>query len=207
MTITNGYCTRADLKHANRLNIEGVDSDADIMLDSIIEAVSRRIDDECHRRFYIDTSTQSRYYTASQVDVLFIEDIASADSDVTVAIDTNGDGTVDNTFTASDFHLLPYSANNDGLPYQKIEVSTPGQYLFPVGVRKGVKITAKFGWPAVPKPIAQACILQSERLFKRFSTPLGVEAMTSLGRQTLSIPKLDPDVELLISRYIKPVWG
>ena len=207
MTITNGYATLADLKHQNRLNINDTDSATDAMLESIVEAVSRRIDDECHRRFYIDTSAQSRYYTARQVDVLFVEDIASADSDVTVAIDTNGDGTVDNTFTASDFHLLPYSANDDSLPYQKIEVSTPGQYLFPVGVRKGVKITAKFGWPTVPKPIAQACMLQSERLFKRFATPLGVEAMTSLGRQTLSIPKLDPDVELLISRYIKPVWG
>lgn len=207
MTITNGYATLAELKHQNRLNIDVNDAQTDVMLEGIIEAISRSIDNKCNRRFWIDTSAQARYYTAQGVDYIFVDDIASADSDVTVAIDTNGDGTVDNTFSASDFHLLPYSANSDGLPYQKIETSTPGQYLFPVGIRKGVKVTAKFGWPAVPGPITQACLLQAERLYKRFATPLGSESMTALGRMTLTIPKLDPDVELLISRYIKPVWG
>ena len=207
MTITNGYCTLTDIKHANRLNIASTDSGADDMLEVIIEAVSRRIDDECHRRFYIDAAAQSRFYTARSSEQLFVEDIASADSDVTVAIDTNGDGTIDNTFSASDFNLAPYSANTDGEPFQKIETTATGSYAFPVGVKKGVKVTAKFGWPAIPKPIVEACKLQAGRVFKRGATPLGVEAMTALGKQTLIIPRLDPDVELLISRYKKPVWG
>lgn len=208
MSITNGYCTLAELKHQNRLNIDaGTDRTSDEMLEGIIEAVSRRIDDECHRRFWIDTSAQTRYYTPKAADYLFVEDIASTDSDVTVAIDVNGDGTTENTFTASDFNLLPYSANGDGLPYQKIEVTPTGSYSFPTGIPKGVTVNAKFGWPAVPPAIKQATLLQSERLFKRFATPLGSESMTSLGRMTLTIPSLDPDVEILISRYIKPTWG
>lgn len=207
MTITNGYATLADLKHQNRLNINTSDTATDAMLEAIIEAVSRHIDNVCNRRFYIDSSSQSRYYTARAGDYVFVEDIASTDSDVTVATDVNGDGVVDDTFSDSDFNLLPYSANGDGLPYQKIEISDVGRYTFPKGVRKGVKITAKFGWPSVPTPITQACLLQSERIFKRFATPLGSESMTALGRMNLSIPSLDPDVEMLISRYKKPVWG
>jgi hypothetical protein len=89
-----------------------------------------------------------------------------------------------------------------------VEVAPNGQFSFPAKVRKGVKITAKWGWPtAVPPAIKQACLLQSSRLFKRFATPLGSESMTALGRMTLTIPNLDPDVQQLISRYIKPVWG
>ena len=209
MTILNGYCTVDDLKHTNRLNIENSDSNSDILLEGVIEAVSRRFDDACNRHFYFDSADVARYYTAGNSKSLFVDDIASQDSDtVTVEIDTNGDGTYDNTFAASDFVLEPYNANLDGVPYQKIEVSSVGRYLFPVKVKKGVKVTAKWGWPtAVPKPIQQACMLQSERLFKRFSTPLGSESMTALGKMTLSIPTLDPDVELLISRYKRIVFG
>ena len=208
MTITNGYCTLADVKHPNRLNINDSDSSTDAMLEGIIEAVSRRIDDECHRRFYSDSSATNRYYTAAESNYLFVDDIASPSSDVTIYTDTNGDGTFDDTWTASDFVLEPYNAETDGVPYQKIEISLSGSYLFPKRVPKGVKINSKFGWPtAPPKPIVQACSLQTERLYKRFATPLGSESMSALGRMTLSIPKLDPDVELLISRYIKPVFG
>ena len=207
MTITNGYCTLAELKHANRLNITSSDTDADDMLESIVEAVSRSIDDKCNRQFYLDTSSRSRYYTAKDGDYLFIDEIGSTDSDVTIAIDTNGDGVTDNTFSDSDFNLMPYDANDDNLPYQKIEISAVGRYSFPAGVRKGVKVTAKFGWPAIPEPIKEACRIQSERIYKRGATPIGSESMSAIGRQTLSIPALDPDVEALICRYKKVVFG
>jgi hypothetical protein len=208
MAIVNGYCTLAELKHTNRLNINDSDSVSDEMLEGVIEAVSRLIDDKCNRRFWSDSSDVIRYYTAIGSDYLFVDDIASPSSDVGIQIDTNGDGTFDDTFASTDFVLSPYTAETDGVPYQKIEVSSSGQYLFPAKVKKGVKVTAKWGWPtAVPNPIKQACLLQSERLFKRFSTPLGSESMTALGKQYLSIPSIDPDVEILISRYKKIVFG
>lgn len=207
MTIVNGYCTLADLKHTNRLNFNDSDSVSDEMLEGIIEAVSRRIDDECHRVFYSDSDEVSRYYTAVNSEYIFTDDICSPSSDIGIETDTNGDGTFDDTFSFTDFYPEPFNAELDGVPYQKIVVSYSGNFLFPKNVRRGVKVTAKFGWASVPKPIQQACMLQSERLFKRFSTPLGSESMTALGRMTLSIPSLDPDVELLISRYIKPTFG
>lgn len=209
MTITNGYATLDELKHLNVLVIASSDSTSDDFLEGIIEAVSRKIDDTCHRRFYADSSNTARYYTAIDSDFLFVDDIASRSSDsMVIEIDTNGDGTFDNTFADNDFVLAPYNADVDAVPYQKVEISSSGPYLFPAKVRKGVKITAKWGWPTSPPlPIKRACLLQSARLFKRYSTPIGSESMTALGKQYLSIPSLDPDVESLISRYIKPVWG
>jgi len=208
MTITNGYCTLAELKHTNRLAINDSDSDSNVMLEGVIEAVSRRIDDECNRRFWFDSDATARYYTASNGTFLFTDDIASPSSDVAIVTDPDGDLDYDDTWAATDFVLEPYNAETDGVPFQKIEVSSNGQFLFPAKVKKGIKVTAKWGWPtAVPKPIVQATLLQSERLFKRFATPLGSESMTALGRMTLSIPSLDPDVELLISRYKKVIFG
>ena len=208
MTITNGYCTLSDVKHSNRLNINDSDSDSNGMLEAIIESVSRKFDDRCNRVFYMDSSEVVRYYTAIGSDYLFVDDIASPSSDVTIKTDTDGDGTMDDTWANSDFILSPYNAEDIGVPYQKIETSTPGQFLFPMGVRKGVQVTAKWGWPGgVPKPIVEACKLQSERIFMRASTPIGSTSMTALGKQYISIPGLDPDVENMISRYIKIVFG
>lgn len=204
MTITNGYCTLTDVKDPSVLNFQSSDSYVDDLIEMAIEAVSRLIDDECHRFFY-ETSSTSFYYTAVQAGKIFVNDISSPSSDVTVEIDINGDGTIDTTFASTDFLLSPYNAPTLAVPYQCIEAV--GQYSFPVKVNAGVKVTAKFGWSSVPKPIKAAAILQCARVFKRYSTPLGSESMTSLGKQTLTIPSLDPDVQRLISRYKKVVFG
>lgn len=209
MTITNGYCTLDELKHKARLTIESSDSSYDDMLEGVIEAVSRKIDDACNRRFYADSSNTARYFTAINSSYLFTGDIASRSSDsMIIEIDLNNDGTYQNTLADSDYVLEPYNADLDNVPFQKIEMSFNGQYLLPAKVKKGVKITAKWGWPSsVPLPIKQATLLQSERLYKRFATPLGSESMSAIGRMTLSIPALDVDVEQLISRYKKIVFG
>lgn len=207
MTITNGYCTLADLKHTAALNIPSTDSGDDDLLEAIIEAVSRQIDDECGRRFFSDSDEVPRYYTALSPDKLFVDDICSPTSDVTIEIDAGGDGTYETTLASTDFILAPYNAETLGEPYQKIEMSSSGLYYLPVNSRKAIKVTSKYGWSSVPKPIQKACLLQSERLYKRYSTPIGSEAMTALGKQTLMIPAFDADIERLISRYKKVDFG
>lgn len=207
MTITNGYATLAQVKQG--LEINDSDSGDDTQIELIVEGVSRKFDDRCNRIFYFG-SLSTRYFTALDTENLFVDDIASlaSDSDVVISLDTKGDQSFDTSLSSSDFFLSPYNAEQLGVPYQKIEISPSSTRFFSKNQRKGIKIVARWGWPvAVPKPINQACILQSERLFKRFATPLGSESMTALGRMTLTIPNLDPDVEAMISRYIKPVWG
>lgn len=135
MTITNGYATLSELKHANRLNILSSDTDGDEMLEGIIEAVSRHIDDVCGRRFYSDSSEVDRYYTAKSGTYLFVDDIASPSSDVDIETDTNGDGTMDDTWAGTDFVLAPYTAGTPGMvalplpTYKKYAlISSPGSW-------------------------------------------------------------------------------
>jgi hypothetical protein len=206
MTITNGYCTLADLKHSNRLNINDSDSVSDEMLEGVIEAVSRKFDDECHRFFY-QTASQTRWYMPLRSDYVFVDDIG-ADSDISaIAIDTDDDGTVNDTLATTDYVLEPYNAPLDGKPYEKITMRAKSQYLFPKEANKSVSVTALFGFTAVPKPIVEACKLQCERIFMRGGTPLGSSSMTSLGKMTLTIPELDPDVIGMLQPYIKKRKG
>jgi hypothetical protein len=207
MTITHGYCTLDDVKSPSVLGFATSDTYVDDMLESVIESTSRLIDDECHRFFYSDSDPVTFYYTAQQPTKIFVNDICSPDSDVVVEIDLNGNGVIDTTFDASNFLLSPYNAILLSVPYTCIEIAQTATYSLPVNVRKGVKVTARFGWSAVPKEIKTATIMQANRTYKRFATPLGSEAMTALGKQTLTIPSLDNDVQRLISRYKKVVFG
>lgn len=203
MTITHGYCTLAELKHANRLNIQDSDSDADDMLDDIITDASRDIDDTCHRWFYTDADSddpQVFYYTALSAGFVFTDDFRTT-TDLAIEIDTNGDGVYDFTLATTDYTLEPANAVLRNIPFQKIVVRS-GKGL-PVGVINGVKVTAHFGWPSVPGPIKQATLLWAERTFMRAGTPLGSNSLTAFGQMTVKVPGDDPDVMRKISRYIK----
>ena len=195
MSITNGYATLVEIKVADVLNIPNADHDT--ILESVIEGVSRAIDNWTGRFFF--SSTETRYYTSVESDTLFVDDISTA-TNLTLYTDDDGDRTYENTWATTDFDLLPLNAETGGFPFTMIETTPNGSYTFP-GTKKGVKITAAFGWAAVPKPIKSACLLQSVRLFKRYVTPLGQSATTALGTMTLQIPKLDPDICALISAY------
>lgn len=196
MTITNGYATLAEVKHPTILNI--TDSDYDTLLEVIVESASRAADNTCGRFFY--SSAETRFYTAEDPNRIFLEDVNSTAS-VTIYTDDDGDGTYENTWASTDFTFMPENAALNGFPATYIQRSINGNYSFPVAVPKGVKITATFGWASVPKPIKMAVLMQSNRLFKRLQTPLGQSSMNALGEQKLAIPKLDPDICMLIDQY------
>jgi hypothetical protein len=197
--LTNGYCTLAQLKSADVLNFTtGTNLTAhDEILETIIEAVSRLIDNATARQFY--ASTETRYYNSKDAYCIETDDIASA-SGVTVEIDLDGDGTYEYTLASTDYDLAGYNDLLKGWPYTKLETTPAAQYTFSKA-RKGNKVTASFGWAAVPKTITLACILQSNREYQRFKTALGVAGTSAVGTITLDIPALDPDVEKLVQPY------
>ena len=195
--LTNGYATVAQVKGADVLNFSTTAHDE--ILETIIEAVSRLIDNATARQFY--SSTETRYYTAEDNYSLDVDDIASA-SGITIETDLNGDGVYEYTWASTDYALGGYNDLAKGWPYTSIETTPQGLYTFSKQ-RKGNKITAPYGWAAAPKTINLACIMQSNRAYKRFDTALGVAGSSAMGAITLSIPGLDPDVEQLIRPYMR----
>ena len=193
------YATLALVRARLGITVEA-DTDDDTKIESIITAVSRLIDNYCGRHFYVDSADATRYFTAEYSDLLEPGDLVSV---TTLTSDGDGDRTYETTWTVStDYDLTPFNADDFSEPFTAIETTPAGRYVFPRGVKKGVCIIGKWGWPAVPKPVAEACMLQSERLFKRKDALFGVMGSGDMG-QIMAIAKLDSDVELLLRGYVK----
>jgi len=196
MAITNGYTSLDILK--SRLGIAVTDTDDDTTLEAVITAVSRWIDRYCGRRFYTTTSDEARYYTAVQSDCLLTDDIVSVTS---IATDEDGDQVYETNWAATDYELEPPNAALDGEPYTTIRVSPNGNYSFPTGVLRGVKVVGKFGYAAsAPAPVQEACIIQCSRIYRRKDAPFGVTGDPEFG-QTAVIMRLDWDVKYLLETY------
>lgn len=96
MTITNGYCTLAELKR--ELAVESLHVEDDDVLERIIEDASRLVDGYCARQFHAASASQS--YTAEEREqTLWLDDDWLSVSGI-----TNGDGT---TVAASLYQLWP----------------------------------------------------------------------------------------------------
>lgn len=191
MAISNGYCTLAELK--SRFDI--LDATDDTILEQTIEAASRTVDTLCSRRFY--AATETRYYTADDPDLLWVDDIASV---TTLKTDEDADGSFETTWGPTDFQLDPPNASGDGLPYTRIYIAPTSPYAFPVYQRRGVQIVGSFGWPSVPHAVREATLLLAARYFKRKDAPMGAQ-IGNPEQGALSIPGKDPDVDRLLMGY------
>jgi hypothetical protein len=200
MTITNGYITLLEIKEAERLNIPVATTTYDTALEGVIEAVSRNIDNLCSRFFYAESSDVTRYFTAKNANTLLIGSYVSI---TTLSVATNADRSTYTAWTVdTDYDLYPYDANSDGRPYVEILTAPNSTKAFVPGIGKGVKILGKRGYPAVPKPVKEACILWTMRAYKRYATPLGLSAMTALGEMNMKVPPPDPDVIAMLNPYM-----
>lgn len=194
MAITNGYCTLNELKSALRIT----DSLDDTLLENAIEAASRRIDNECSRRFYKDQSATARVYTSDRHDMLFVDDVSST-TGLVVKIDDDGDGTFETTLTLNvDYQIEPLNNLAQGKPVLLLRALDT---LFPIASNKRalVEVTATWGWPSVPDAICEATVLLASRQFKRLDSPLGVAGFGDLG--AIVVRRIDPDVAALIEAY------
>lgn len=203
MPITNGYCTLAEFKERFYPNDAHDDIVDDKTVEAIITAVSREIDGYCQRRFWKNTAAETRYFTSKWGNLL---EMADAVSITGVSTDDAGDRLYSTSLAATDYDLEPYNATLDGEPYTRMRITPNSSKAFMTS-QKGNKLAGIFGWPSIPQPVNEACLIQSIRLFKRKDAPFGVVGSMEMG-QMMTITKLDPDVQLLLEPYVKHkvVW-
>ncbi|MFE9764618.1 head-tail connector protein [Streptomyces sp. NPDC005808] len=184
-----------------KLSIEADDDSRDTLLTSALGAASRGIDNACGRRFWLDgTATPRVFRLAGRVvceddgDLLLVDDIG----DVTGLVVEAGGGLSWAALTG--YETQPDNALADGKPVTGLLRSGSwGTYT------TRVRITAKFGWPAVPDEITEAALIQAARLYKRKDSPEGIIGSAEWGVRNLS--RRDPDVWALIEPYILPGFG
>jgi len=203
MAITNGYATLTQIK--NYLSIsDNTDND---LLEDLIESASRSIDRIANRRFYADSSASARLYRAYS-DVFVYTDDISTTTGLVVAIDENGNGTYSKTLTLNtDFIMDPLTASALGRPFTQLTMvsNTESWPIFPGltqnGLRPGVQVTAKWGWPSVPDDITVATLTLTADQYKRKDAPGGVLGLGDLG--VIRMSPVGRDVAQIVRAYKK----
>ena len=179
------------------------------LLEDLIESASRSIDRMANRRFYLDTTASARLYRAYSDIFVYIDDIGTTSS-LAVALDINGNGTYTKTLTLNqDYILDPLTASSLGRPFTQLTMvsNTETWPIFPGltqnGLRPGVQVTARWGWPSVPDDINMACLILTADLYKRKDAPGGILGLGDLGVVRMS--PIGRDVTAMVRAYKKEV--
>jgi len=198
MASIRDYCTVADLRqHFGDDNALLTTA----LLERAIGAASQAIDRHCGRRFWQDPAVQSKVYRPDDAYDADVDDISTT-TGLVIATDTNADGTYATTWASTDYQLEPLNADTDGAAHAWWRVVAVDRYLFPVHTRRTtLRVTAKFGWSAVPDEINEACLLRAAALFKRKEAVFGVAGFNGFGE--VRIGRNDHDIVSLLHPFVK----
>jgi hypothetical protein len=196
--MSNEYGDIATLK--SMMDMASADTTANALLTQALASASRGIDRITGRRFWLDEDPVQRTFnpqgrTQCQVsgELLLVDDIGS----IAGLVVETGSGDVWTPVT--DFETSPDNALLDGRPVTALRLLN-GCW----GTRTTrVRITAKWGWPAVPEEIVQAALIQASRLYKRKDSPEGVMGNAEWG--TVRLSRHDPDVMALLAPFQRPM--
>lgn len=193
------YVTLADLKVFVGIG----DTGDDATLQRALDASEEQVNTYTGRRFTADGAAVVRYYDALDKGIVSIDPLSSV-TDLAVAVDQDGDGTFEDTLTIDvDYRLAPYNALALSQPWTSLIAQTGT--TFPSGTRR-IRVTGRWGWPAVPASIKQATLIQAARLWKRKDAPFGVAGSVEFGSELRLLAALDPDVQALLRPY-RLVWA
>ncbi|WP_433537595.1 hypothetical protein ACQPZK_07570 [Micromonospora sp. CA-249363] len=169
-------------------------------------AASRQIDRQCSKSpggFALGATITSRTYsTAGRTYVdregewLLVDDIGSLTG---LLVET---GRASSWSTVTGYETGPENALERGMPISRLLLPF-SNWSSSSGVR--VRVTARFGFPAVPEEIERATLIQANRLYMRKDSPQGVAGNSEWG--AIRLGKIDPDVEALIWPFMSPGFG
>lgn len=187
MAVNDSYATTTQL--AQRINRGGSWTDSEeAVLGQLLADVSRLIDTYTRRHFWQTAAGVARYFTPTGSATLMLDDVTTVTA---VETDEDGDRTYEHTWATTDYDLLPYNAAEVSEPFTRLRVTPRGNYAFPAGMPKGVKVTGTWGWPAVPDMVREIALMEAARLWAQGRSPSGVVASPELGTFIIE-PQLHP---------------
>jgi hypothetical protein len=151
-------------------------------LNDAINAASGEIEKHCNRQFNAAATATARVYAPECRTEVYVDDFYTTDG-LIVEVDTAGDGTFATTIPSSGYELYPANGVVDGQvgwPYYEIHLVDD---YFPVHHRRKnvVRVTAKWGWAAVPEAVRQATVIIAAETFQLKDAPFGTAGMDQFG--------------------------
>lgn len=186
------YATLTELK--SQLGI--LDVNEDTLLNKALGTASRAVEKWCGNRvFSLDVSATARVYVPKANYELFIDDVGTLTG---LQVET-GSGGVYSVLAATNYEATPTNALVRGEPITSLFDLNYTGVFWAGGVSPRVRVTAQWGWPAIPDEISQATLLVAARLYRRKGSPEGVAGFGDLG--VVRVARVDPDVEALLSDF------
>jgi hypothetical protein len=131
--------TYADLTLAKTmLSISDIVDDA--RLARLLESASRRVDLDTGRKFFVSQLT--RYATAYQYDAITVPDLLS----VSALHTDDGSRAYATEWLTTDYETIASESEPDRYPRWQIVATPESTRSFPVGLRRGVRITGQWGY-------------------------------------------------------------
>lgn len=180
MALGDSYASTAELK----ARIGASAADKDTQIGEALSTASREIEKFCRRQFNKTTSASARVFRPDPSDfgIFATVDDFHTTTDLVIAVDYGDDGTYETTWSSSDYELRPLngiSNGEQGWPYY--EIAAVGARRFPCSRRAPLRVTAQWGWNAVPAAVKEACLVLAVDLFKLADAPFGVAGYGDYG--------------------------
>lgn len=182
------------------VGIEVEDTRDDDMLDIALAGAVKWINETTGRRFTLDDEPTARtfrsagrtWWTQDRLHALLVDDIGSVEGLIVEV----GSGAVWSEVSS-------YDTDPDNAIVQSRPITTLLRgSSWPLSGMQRVRVTAKWGWPAVPDDVRQACLIQASRLFRRKDSPEGVMGGSEWG--VVRVSRVDPDAKALLDPYCLP---
>lgn len=186
MALGDAYATVDALKA--RLGIAQADTGDDARLAQALDAASRGIEHCTARQFNDAGDVSARVFRPDTPRRLDVDDMSTA-AGVLVEVDRAGIGDYGESWSTADYALAPAGGVVEGMPgWPFTQIHAVGALVFPLDPcaawstsRPRVRVTARWGWAAVPAPIAEACLIIAAEIYKLRDAPFGVAGFGEWG--------------------------
>lgn len=177
MAIGDPYATLDQLKSYLDLPVEDVVDDTE--LNAALASASRGITKFCGRQFNKETSATARTFRPTREGLALVDDFHTTTG---LVIATGDSGTFDTTWASADYELGPLNGIRDGEPgWPHWKIKAVDSLSFTVASRATLRVTAQWGWTAVPSPVHQACLILAAETLKLKDAPFGVAGFGDFG--------------------------
>lgn len=224
-TPLGNYLSVDELKATLRITVDTFDGS--LLL--AINAASQQIDQYCDDQFWVAAAPTAKVFKADRAQELWPGSFSTT-AGLILEFDDDDDGVFETTVPSSAWQALPTNLNQ-GRPYNRIEllgtIRFPGavrgfgaySYLswgmdwyggavttdWPVRSRRArIRVTALWGWPAIPWQVKQACQILAISHYKSKDITNGQAGVSSLATRgnfshnTVTNSFFDPAAERLL---------
>lgn len=182
MAIGDPYADLPDLK--NYLKIPAVNTTYDQALTDALGSATSEIEKHCGRQFNLASAVSARVYEPENDWSTCRTDDFATTVGLVIMTDPGGTGNFTNTIDPINYEVYPYNGIVDGTPgwpYYQVRVTGLQFPRLVYRKRATVQVTAQWGWPVVPAPIKQACMILAAQTYRLADAPLGTAGMSEFG--------------------------